>query len=500
MKNSVSFQKILSLNLALGFTFSFILLGCKNELANISKSSSNNQVAETESLELETNYGNAIFEQIKATSNFLELVDDYTNFSSARNVIDENSDEDFLTFISNILPNDLSQLKRTKNLNSRTVDNENEEEVIEITLESELNELCNEYQEKIQSLMLDVNKLVEEEKAIIQDDFLILSNGQVFSLNSIETISALEIYSDIDDEEKLIEYSQKLENDIAEIQKYFESIENESNSRAIYFNIIGLCNPWSNRTVYYKYGTISKEHKLAIEDAMLTWHNAIPKINFVNVENQNAIDQLVALGLYSVVQIYDSDGLDDYTAGLTFPCGRNIGSFGYLKLKTGLSESKGLKTTCLHELGHLLGLQHEHQRYDRDNYIYVEDGVSSFSDLWNIIIKNKKVDCSTIINNCVIPEYMGGFDTKTVSFKVLWKTFSINVIYWNSQKYSISTVVGSFDFDSIMLYPGYEIINPEYQSKVYGDLNSSENKYYTKQKGTLSSSDIAAVKKLYGIN
>ncbi len=468
--------------------------------SNLNVSTNESEEKESSKIQLSTNYGNAIFEQIKATSNFLELVDDYTNFSSARNVIDENNDEDFLTFISSILPNDLSQLKRTKNINSRNVDNENEEEIIEITLESELNELCNEYQEKIQSLMPDVNKLVEEEKAIIQDDFLILSNGQVFSLNSIETISALEIYSDIDNEEKLIEYSQKLENDIAEIQKYFESIENEANNRAIYFNIIGLCNPWSNKTVYYKYGTISKEHKLAMEDAMLTWHNEIPKINFVNIENQNAIDQLVALGLYSVVQIYDSDELGKNTAGLTFPCGRSIGTFGFLKLKTGLSASEGLKSTCLHELGHLLGLQHEHQRYDRNNYIYVEDGVSSFSDLWNIIIKNKKVDCSTIINNCVIPEYMGGFDTKTVSFKILWKTFSVNVIYWNSQKYSISTVVGSFDFDSIMLYPGYEIINDNFKNSTYGKPNKSETKFFTIQKGTLSSSDIAAVKKLYGIN
>lgn len=69
-------KKVLGLSLVFGITFSFLFIGCKGELADISESSTNKQSVETESLALETNYGKFIESKIKLfdkTLNVLEI-------------------------------------------------------------------------------------------------------------------------------------------------------------------------------------------------------------------------------------------------------------------------------------------------------------------------------------------------------------------------------------------------------------------------------------------
>lgn len=110
-----------------------------------------------------------------------------------------------------------------------------------------------------------------------------------------------------------------------------------------------------------------------------------------------------------------------------------------------LSDSGSDERTYLHELGHTLGLIHEHERYDRDKYVTI---------YWNNIRKG----------------------SKSQFYK---KTKAIGACY------------GEFDYNSIMIYPSYAF---------------SKNDKWTisKKDGTeisvtmhLSSKDKAAIKEIY---
>jgi hypothetical protein len=125
-----------------------------------------------------------------------------------------------------------------------------------------------------------------------------------------------------------------------------------------------------------------------------------------------------------------------------------------LRIQTGLDSDRIVRTS-LHELGHALGLRHEHQRYDRDTYLMVTEGGSAYEK---------------------IPEYLSGWRWEWMRVRIGWWTISIPYLaVWKQRN-------GAFDFDSIMLYDGFQIKNA-------GGL--------TKYNTALSKTDIATVKLMY---
>ena len=100
--------------------------------------------------------------------------------------------------------------------------------------------------------------------------------------------------------------------------------------------------------------------------------------------------------------------------------------------------------TMVHELGHVLGLGHEHQRYDRDQYI-------------------------DVLEENIDPDYLSAFN-------------KINQIF--------STVYGRYDYYSVMHYPSWAF------RKSYLDTIDAKGHYIGKN--YLSTIDSYSLKSLYG--
>ena len=106
---------------------------------------------------------------------------------------------------------------------------------------------------------------------------------------------------------------------------------------------------WPEGIVYYEIDTVfSDEDKNTILEAMLDWEDGTP-IKFIKRTNEKN---------YLYIK-YRFGGIA--TSGL---------GMGKAKQHIFISD-RILKRTMLHEIGHTLGLHHEHQRSDRDLYINV---------------------------------------------------------------------------------------------------------------------------------
>jgi hypothetical protein len=115
-----------------------------------------------------------------------------------------------------------------------------------------------------------------------------------------------------------------------------------------------------------------------------------------------------------------------------------------------------------HEFGHTLGLLHEHQRHDRDDYVTAPSGDTA---------NYGKVPKQTAV---------AGLEPVRILFITVYVPYVWYVDYGKT--------VGGFDFDSIMLYSSQSNI---YRKKaINGSISIPLNQ-------KLSGTDIAAVKQMY---
>lgn len=121
--------------------------------------------------------------------------------------------------------------------------------------------------------------------------------------------------------------------------------------------------PWSNRTVYYQFHTsLPSNLRNSFLLACSQW-NRLAGIVFRERTNQSN---------YILV----SPGSGNLSA---------IGMKGGPQTMTLNDTNAGV---AIHELGHALGMAHEHQRSDRNNYIYVHPSVASQSQLRALSTQN----------------------------------------------------------------------------------------------------------------
>ena len=122
------------------------------------------------------------------------------------------------------------------------------------------------------------------------------------------------------------------------------------------------------RQFFWEWGVIPYElapnfsdaERTRIRAAMDVWQRVAP-VTFVARTTQS--------GFLAVTR---DEVADAQTASPCFASvGHQLGLMGRLNLGSTCSSSSG---TIIHELGHVLGFRHEHQRSDRDNYITIDIG------------------------------------------------------------------------------------------------------------------------------
>jgi len=409
------------------------------------------------------------------------------------------------------LPKDLSKVTRKKVLATNGIRTLSEET---ITLEDELAALEVEFEKAIEEIKPDITEATTldyvsriDNDSILIDGDMIISNNDLGGAITIELLNAEARGEDID----II---------LADMELVTEAINNNSeddeeepvDNKTVGNGEISTLGTFMDNTEIWKYGgvvyyrflsNVPKHIKEDVLTAMEEWEKLTGFINFSPCENFPELN--IYTGYYdkscfniSMAAIGNADGL----ANVGFIPSSN----GVMKLnsrynnKNIYNDNKNvLMATIRHELGHVIGLQHEHQRRDRDIYIDISSNSGSYKKL-----DNKR-------------EYLySAIKWVRKRVRIWFITFHIYVpqfyLEWRYHYYNQATP--AYDYYSVMHYHSNtdtemtvkndpNISTAHRCTKVYTSLYSSTNKCINQgdhipYNKNITEKDISAVKKMYG--
>lgn len=171
--------------------------------------------------------------------------------------------------------------------------------------------------------------------------------------------------------------------------------------------------------IYYRYdSSVNNNIRNTIRGSMDKWQEAAEyKLIFKEVPNN---------GWYSFLALFSHNfkihKLKDINTGGQATVGKRPLAF--------LAINNPQESVATHELGHILGLQHEQKRYDRDDYVDV---------YWDNINSDYKYNFDKVER----------YKHVYITIKFLWWNWEKKITFHNSIAYS------SFDYDSIMIYSSY---------------------------------------------
>lgn len=314
-----------------------------------------------------------------------------------------------------------------------------------LTLEQELDQLAEEYKKQLienapdTALAATLDNVEEIEGGLIVDGDRFLDPTTMQGAFEIEMLNAVAQGADVERAlDALKEFNTEFE---------FEDGELDGNdSRYIYKTNL---RKWPGGEIVYHYGYLTSAHKSALRTAMDEWEAKTGgAVTFKRYADKSGWYKFKAkLGLRGMVTYESTAILNNQTPGAyTGVAGwSRTGSYGYdrvlMNKDKGWSEYDDLLRTARHELGHVIGLKHEHQHWDRDKWVVIPD-----SGILNYALNYQKID-----------QYKHVIKTKwswrRVRVKRGWFRFTIwrpTLVAWTDKV--TNAYSGGFDCDSIMLY------------------------------------------------
>ncbi|MDR1221810.1 MAG: M12 family metallopeptidase [Tannerella sp.] len=170
------------------------------------------------------------------------------------------------------------------------------------------------------------------------------------------------------------------------------------------------------RFTYAKTGTLASSTKSLIQQALAHWE-ANTNVRFYNATEQPTVDPTYGFA-YPYVNFCDGSSNQSYV-------GRIDGRQDLTLVPGGCSVG-----TVIHEIGHAIGLLHEQCRYDRDNYITVNTSNIQSSYLSNFTKRTSNYYC------------IGSFDFNSIMLYSSFTGFEINTSVPAMTKKDGSTFVG----------------------------------------------------------
>ncbi|XP_065909425.1 high choriolytic enzyme 1-like [Dysidea avara] len=165
-----------------------------------------------------------------------------------------------------------------------------------------------------------------------------------------------------------------------EQKQLLKEAENYNGKRAVIADLSDISDlyskPWTNGIIPYVMDPkiAGTQYETSYIKAMRIWQN-YTCIKFVNRTNEDS---------YVI--------LTNHTSG----CHSGVGMWNKTPYEVYLSEHCNTPGNAMHELGHVIGFRHEHQRYDRDDYIKViednldgsEAATKSFSKIPSVLLND----------------------------------------------------------------------------------------------------------------
>ena len=234
---------------------------------------------------------------------------------------------------------------------------------------------------------------------------------------------------------------------------------------------------WPAGTIRYRFNEgLSDEKKQAIKKAMATWEDSTGKLDFEEIEDTwyNALGWITGTNYHVVIS---DKSFDDRGGQSTL----GYGPWKFIDL-TSYSNR-----TILHELGHTIGLYHEHQRYDRDKYIDVN---------WNNIVEDQFLNPRRSTNFGLIPR-----DNVIKLYLVVNIDLWFYRYHWEGwvelARWENSRVTSTYDYNSIMHYSSYFTGLSKDSSTWSLRKKTTGGSRYSLGGSKLTDLDIQAVKRMY---
>ncbi len=357
--------------------------GCNNE-ENINEESNVSLLSvskENNNAKIKSLFKEMIFAQqetIKTIGQYIELPISH----ELKSINSHSSNIKFMDFL-NQLPINLADVKRIKTVKKLNAIGKSEESYEIVSLEEEINQinksfeivLKNNKQDLTNILTLDGITLDSITGDIIVDNYYRISPLTLEGYIAIELLNAEAMNSNIEDaitniDKQFTELMNELNLDvISDNTRDVKGMYFDTDPNLFYTEYMTL-HTWKNGLINFTFQDVNQTYQEAIISAMKDWETGTEKIQF-----QRGITSRCLKFIGSNCN-YSTDTLTITTGDL----GEDIAGNAYLGVGTNskltLNNNKNFKMTTdqlsrttRHELGHVIGLHHEHQRHDRDKFV-----------------------------------------------------------------------------------------------------------------------------------